>query len=62
MNLDDYRRGGSLWLSGNSLDPEDRWDRRDKKKRKRRFGMVVDGAGAKVLARLLPKKKHSHRG
>ena len=35
--------------------------KRDKKRHKKKHGMRTDGAGLKLLARLIPKKK-THRG
>lgn len=37
--------------------PEGKWTGRDKKRRKKRYGMLVDGAGLRLLAKLVPKKK-----
>jgi hypothetical protein len=35
----------------------EKWDRREKKRRKKRLGMRVDGASLKLLARLILKKR-----
>jgi len=38
-------------------DETEKWDRRDLKRRKKKFGMRVDGLSVRLLARLIPKKK-----
>ena len=38
-------------------DETEKWNRRENKRRKKRWGMRVDGAGLRLLARLVPKKK-----
>ena len=46
-------------MARNDVDyaPEGKWSRREKKHRKKRYGMLVDGAGLRLLAKLVPKKK-----
>ena len=36
---------------------EGKWDERDKKRRKKRYGMRVDGVSTKLLSKLIPKKR-----
>ena len=36
--------------------PEGRWTGRDKKRRKKRYGMVVDGQSIRLIDRIIEKK------
>lgn len=57
----------SLWMASFFLmkdvdyAPEGKWTERDKKRRKRRYGMVVSGQSVRLLDRILRRKSERAR-
>lgn len=48
---------GNCEVTGFEDDMPERAKQRDKKRRRRKYGMRVDGAGIRLLSKLIPKKK-----
>lgn len=43
------------------MEDSGKWMERDKKRRKKRYGMIVDGASLKLLSKLIPTGKKKPR-
>ena len=57
--MDSVREGGSIlrgYMKDMDYASDGRWASRDKKRRKKRYGMVVDGQSIRLIDRIIGKK------